>query len=74
MSPEEENKHIVNSVQSFGFRYVVYIYFGKSPEHISEPVRTLKEAMSYKSMIDNTVRKACVIDRANAKIIEWWVS
>lgn len=56
------------------FRYTVYIYFGVATTHISEGVKTLKEARSFKDMIDETVRKACIIDKTNGQVVEWWVS
>jgi|GEM_PF-3584395 len=66
---------------SAGFRYVVDISFkqdisfmAKRIENIAEPVKTLKEAQGYKSLIDNTVAKACIVDRVTNKVIEWWVS
>ena len=66
---------------SAGFRYVVNISFkqdisfmAKRIENIAEPVKTLKEAKEYKSLIDNTVAKACIVDRVTNKVVEWWVS
>ena len=66
---------------SAGFRYVVNISFkqnisfmAKRIENIAEPVKTLKEAQEYKSLIDNTVSKACIVDRVTNKVVEWWVS
>ena len=66
---------------SAGFRYVVNISFkqdvsfmSKRIENIAEPVKTLKEAQEYKSLIDNTVAKACIVDRVTNKVVEWWVS
>lgn len=62
------------------FRYVVNISFkqdvsfmAKRIENIAEPVKTLKEAQEYKSLIDNTVAKACIVDRITNKVVEWWV-
>ena len=46
----------------------------KRIENIAEPVKTLKEAQEYKSLIDNTVAKACIVDRVTNKVVEWWVS
>ena len=64
-----------------GFRYVVNISFkqdvsfmSKRIENIAEPAKTLKEAQEYKSLIDNTVAKACIVDRVTNKVVEWWVS
>ena len=66
---------------SAAFRYVVNISFkqdisfmAKRIENIAEPVKTLKEAQGYKSLIDNTVAKACVVDRVTNKVVEWWAS
>lgn len=66
---------------SSGFRYVVNISFkqdvsfmSKRIENIAEPVKTLKEAQEYKSLIDNTVAKACIVDRVTNKVVEWGVS
>ena len=66
---------------SAGFRYVVNISFKqdisfmtKQIENIAEPFKTLKEAQEYKSLIDNTVVKACIVDRVTNKVVEWWVS
>ena len=66
---------------SAGFRYIVNISFkqdisftSKRIENIAEPVKTLKEAQGYKSLIDNTVAKACIVDRVTNKVVEWWIS
>ena len=62
------------------FRYVVSISFKgfteigfKKVENISAPVKTLKEAQSYKELMDDTVLKACIVDRISGKVVEWWV-
>lgn len=39
---------------------------------ISEEVKTLKEAQSYKSIIDDSVMKAQIVDTVTNKIIESW--
>jgi len=78
----EPNKAMpYDALLSAGFRYVVDISFkqdisfmAKRIENIAEPVKTLKEAQGYKSLIDNTVAKACIVDRVTNKVIEWWVS
>lgn len=49
-------------------------FMSKRIENIVEPVKTLKEAQGYKSLIDNTVAKACIVDRVTNKVVEWWVS
>lgn len=66
---------------SAGFRYVVNISFkqdisfmAKRIENIAESVKTLREAQEYKSLIDDTVSKACIVDRVTNKVVEWWVS
>ena len=63
------------------FRYIVNISFkqdelfaSKRIENIAERVKTLSEARKYKSLIDDTVEKACVVDRVTNKVIEWWKS
>ena len=63
-----------------GYRYVVNIsfkndgpMFSKSTQNVVEPVKTLKEAQSYKILLDDTVKKAIVIDRVTGKVIETWV-
>lgn len=62
-------------------RYTVNISFkqglsllGKRTENISEPVKTLKQAREYKSILDNTVKKACIFDMVTNKVVEWWIS
>lgn len=62
------------------YRYVVNISFkqqitlcSEKTEPIAETVKTLKEAQNYKVLIDETVKKACVVDRTTNKIVEWWV-
>ncbi len=69
-----------NNVLAAGFRYVVNISFKgftevgfKKVENIAEPVKTLKEAQEYKALVDETVAKACIVDRVTGKIVEWWV-
>jgi len=76
-----ENGNGTNRLLAAGFRYVVNISFkqdisfmSKRIENIAEPVKTLKEAQGYKSLIDNTVAKACIVDRVTNKVVEWWVS
>jgi hypothetical protein len=74
MKNEDTIPSFVNDDLSAGFRYIVYIYFGLPKNHLAEGVKTLKEARTYKQMIDQTVKKACIIDKANGRIVEWWVS
>lgn len=71
---------IVKQVLAAGFRYVVNISFKgftevgfKKVENIAEPVKTLKEAQEYKTLVDDTVAKACIVDRVTGKVVEWWV-
>lgn len=71
---------VLNGMLAAGFRYVVNISFKgfteigfKKVENIAEPVKTLKEAQEYKALIDDTVAKACIVDRVTNKVVEWWV-
>jgi len=71
---------VVNNVLAAGFRYVVNISFKaftevgfKKVENIAEPVKTLKEAQEYKSLVDDTVVKACIVDKVTGKVVEWWI-
>lgn len=59
-------------------RYTVNISFKNNDpwnktSTIAERVKTLKEAKEYKSLIDNTVERACIIDNVTLKVVEWWV-
>lgn len=72
--------NIANAVLAAGFRYVVNISFKgftevgfKKVENIVEPVKTLKEAKEYKALVDDTVAKACIVDKVTGKVVEWWV-
>jgi hypothetical protein len=65
-------------VSSEGFRYWVQIQFKGQYElirtwDITEEVKTLKEAQSYKSMIDSSVSKAHIVDTVTMKVVEQWV-
>ena len=61
-----------------GFRYWVQIQFKGQlgllirTWDIIEEVKTLKETQSYKSMIDDTVSKAQVVDTVTMSVIERW--
>lgn len=62
-----------------GYRYWVQIQF-KGQEgfnirtwDITEEVKTLKEAQSYKSLVDDSVSKAHIVDTVSMKVIETWV-
>lgn len=61
------------------YRYLVQIQFINSTApfflrvwDINEPVKTLKEAQFYKSIIDKTVNKARIVDQINETIVETW--
>ena len=65
-------------VLSEGLRYWVQIQFKGQyglirTWDITEEVKTLKEAQSYKSMIDSTVSKAQIVDTVTMKVVEQWV-
>ena len=65
-------------VLSEGLRYWVQIQFKGQygpirSWDITEEVKTLKEAQSYKSMIDNSVSKAHIVDTVTMKVVEQWV-
>ena len=46
--------------------------FSRFTPELIEKVATLKEAQSFKSMVDDTVISAVVLDGVNGKIIETW--
>lgn len=54
-------------------RYIVNISFKtemfEECDNIVEQVKTLKEAMSYKSLVDKTVKKALIKDKVTNKVI-----
>ena len=54
-------------------RYTINISFNRcisdNGSNIVEDVKTLTEAMSYKSIIDNTVKKALIKDNVTGKVI-----
>lgn len=55
-------------------RYTVNISFvwpATSRDNVVEKVATLKEAASYKAILDDTVKEACIIDNISGKIISW---
>ena len=74
-----KNGNNVNTVLATGFRYIVQIQFKDNINpffrmwDIHEPVKTLKEARTYKTMIDSSVKKARVIDSITDKIVEEWI-
>ena len=60
-------------------RYIVQIQFKRKYDllvelwDIYEPVKDIIEARSYKSMIDDSVREARVVDTLTDKVVETWV-
>ena len=54
-------------------RYIINISFKtqmfESVSNIVEKVKTMKEALSYKELIDETVNKALIKDNVTGKII-----
>lgn len=75
---KKENHADAKPVLAEGFRYWVQIQFKGQYGliriwDITEEVKTLKEAQSYKSMIDNSVSKAQIVDTVTMKVIEQWV-
>lgn len=52
-------------------RYLITIEFARS-RPLNEHVKTLREAQSYKDIIDDTVTKAEVYDRVTGKLVEKW--
>lgn len=59
-------------------RYVVNISFiqnnsflHKKIDSIVEPCKTLVEAKSFKSLIDDTVKNAVIYDKVKEKIVVW---
>jgi len=66
------------TVLSEGLRYWVQIQFKGQyglirSWDITQEVKTLKEAQSYKSMIDSSVSKAQIVDTVIMKVVEQWV-
>lgn len=60
-------------------RYIVQIMFHETSKQpflrfwdIHEPVKTLKEAQVYESVIDHTVARARVVDSINKKVVIQW--
>lgn len=73
-SAPNDAKHVLSE----GLRYWVQIQFKGQyglirTWDITEEVKTLKEAQSYKSMIDSSVSKAQIVDTVTMKVIERWV-
>lgn len=65
--------NLAKPMLSEGFRYWVQIQFKGQYGLITEEVKTLKEAQSYKSMIDDSVSKAQIVDTVTMKVVEQWV-
>jgi len=66
-------------MENYG-RYIVNISFKKftdtgykEVQNIVESFKTFREAQQYKTLVDESVSKACVVDRVTLKIVEWWV-
>jgi hypothetical protein len=64
-------------------RYKIFIKFKQEYGYVGRParvepiiefVKTLKEAKTYKSLIDSTVKEAHIIDMVTNKIVENWVN
>jgi hypothetical protein len=60
------------------YRYSVQISFKRGlgldyTEPVKQDVKTLKEARSYKVLLDNSVSRACVVDHVTGLIVEKWV-
>ena len=61
-----------------GYRYLVQIQFKHRFDllvriwDITEEVKTLKEAQSYKGTIDDTVNKAQIVDTVTNTTVERW--
>lgn len=61
-------------------RYIVQILFKETVRKyylirqwdIFEEFKTLKEAQQYKSLVDDSVDKARVVDRVNDTVVEIW--
>lgn len=75
---EEQNGNFAKPVLSEGLRYWVQIQFKGQyglirTWDITQEVKTLKEAQSYKSMIDSSVSKAQIVDTVTMKVVEQWV-
>jgi len=63
------------------YRYIVYIAFRQQPRPLNdytrttalmEGVKTLKEARSYREMIDDSVLRAHIFDKVKDKVVEVW--
>lgn len=66
-------------MENKGLRYWVQIQFKGQAGFlmrawdITEEIKTLKEARSYKSMIDDTVSKAQIVDTVTMSVVETWI-
>lgn len=55
-------------------RYTINISFvfpATNYSNIVEKVATLKEAKSYESILDETVKECCIIDNISGKVCLW---
>jgi hypothetical protein len=71
-----EKDNLKNDNLSKGLRYWVQIQFKGQygfTWDITEEVKTLKEAKSYKSIIDDSVSKAQIVDTVTGLVVERWV-
>jgi hypothetical protein len=78
ISNNHETANGTKPVLSEGLRYWVQIQFKGQyglirTWDITEEVKTLKEAQSYKSIIDSSVSKAQIVDTVTMKVVEQWV-
>lgn len=69
----------VNTLLATGLRYWVQLqFYGTKTSFLyrlwdaTYEFKTLKEALSYESIIDNTVEKAQVVDTVTNKIVVRW--
>ena len=76
---KESQKNEANTLLATGLRYWVQLqFYGTKTSFLyrlwdaTYEVKTLKEALSYESIIDNTVEKAQVVDTVTNKIVARW--
>ncbi len=77
MNNKAEIPNFAKPMLSEGLRYWVQIQFKGQyglirTWDITEEVKTLKEAQSYKSIVDDTVSKAQIVDTVTMKVVERW--
>jgi len=78
MVDKQQTPNLAKPMLSEGLRYWVQIQFKGQYAHlrtwdITEEVKTLKEAQSYKSMVDDSVSIAQIVDTVTMKVVERWV-